>query len=65
MKPKKENILIQHYNGLFHVFIKQKTFWFFYKWIPLTYQEAENSAELPIAFNSINEAIKFVNEITE
>ena len=64
MKPNKEDISITQDELGFHINFKKRSFFFFYKWIPLTYQEAENSEEKPVVFNSLEEAINFIDNIT-
>ena len=64
MTPKK-NLMITYENEFcYRVYIRKRVFLFFDKWVPLTYQETENSDEHIIEYRTFNEAVDFVNRIT-
>ena len=46
------------------VFYRKRVWLIFYQWIEMTDQETENSAELPLIFKTIDEAIKFCDFLT-
>lgn len=51
--------------GCYRVTVRKKVFWFFYKWIALTYQEAENTEEKPLEFETFKEATEFIDNIVK
>jgi hypothetical protein len=66
MKLSKKDLMITYYSeNCYRLSMRKKLLFFFNSWIPLTYQEAENSKELPIEFNTFLEAEKFINNIAE
>jgi len=66
MKIKKSDLMIcYHTEKCYRLSIRKKFFWFFKRWVPITYQEAENSNELPIEFESFEAATDFINNIAE
>lgn len=38
---------------------------FFKKWIPITYQEAENTEEKLLTFESFSEAVSFIDTVAK
>lgn len=66
MKPKKEDFLITYETeGRYRVLFKIKFLFFFSRWIPVTYQEAEHTEDKPMEFESFAEATNFIEMITE
>ena len=64
MKPLKEDLLIVKENNLYQIFYKKNYLWIFYKWMPLTYRDTDNSDEQPIIFKTLKEANNFIEIIT-
>jgi len=62
---KKDLMIIYQTENCYRLSMRKKFLLIFYRWVPLTYQEAENSKELPIEFNSFLEAEKFINNIAD
>lgn len=44
--------------------VRKRFLKFFYKWIPVTYQEAENTEEKVLEFESFEAATNFVDLVT-
>ena len=66
MKIAKKDLMITYYTeNCYRLSMRKKFLIFFNRWITLTYQEAENSKELPIEFNTFLEAEKFINNIAD
>jgi hypothetical protein len=64
MKPRKQDLMISLLDeGVFRISIRKKLFFVFHKWVELTYQEAENSVEYPLEFNTLSEAESFCDLI--
>lgn len=65
IKPKKQDLMIIYYaENAYRVSMRKKIFWFIKKWVPITYQETENSPEVPLQFRTFDEATDFINAIT-
>ena len=64
-KTKKDLMIIYQTENCYRVSVRKKFLLFFNRWVPLTYQEAENSSEIPLEFNSFSEAEFFINNIIE
>lgn len=62
-KTKKDLMIIYQTENCYRVSVRKKFLLIFNRWVPLTYQEAENSKEEPIEFNSFSEAESFINNI--
>jgi hypothetical protein len=60
---KKDLMITYHAENCYRLSMRKKFLLFFNRWITLTYQEAENSKEEPIEFNSFSEAESFINNI--
>jgi hypothetical protein len=66
MKLSKKDLMITYYaENCYRLSMRKKILYFFNYWIPLTYQEAENSKEEPIEFKSFVEAETFINNIAD
>lgn len=66
MKTQKKDLLItQIGKDQFQLFLRKRWLIFFERWIPLTYQEAENSNEIIYEFKSMDEAKEFIEIIAE
>lgn len=66
MKVSKKDLMITyHTENCYRLSMRKKFLLFFNRWIPLTYQEAENSKEEPVEFNSFFEAENFIENIAE
>lgn len=66
MKIKKSDLMIvYHSEKRYRISMRKKVFWFFKRWVPVTYQEAENSAEIPIEFRTFADATEFINNVAE
>ena len=65
MNLQKKNLMITYDNEFcYRVYIRKRVFLFFDKWVPLTYQETENSDEHIIEYRSFDEAKNFIDRIT-
>jgi hypothetical protein len=62
---KKDLMVCYHSEKCYRLSIRKKVFFFFNSWIPLTYQETENSKEVPLEFESFEGALKFIEYIAE
>ena len=60
----KSDLTIEFNGYKFVVKVKKKFFLFFHKWETLTSREAENLPEQPIEFDSLAEAIDFIELVT-
>jgi hypothetical protein len=58
---KKDSVQIINENNTYKIYIKKTQFKVFNTWIPLTFQETENSPEKELEFNSLNEAEEFID----
>jgi hypothetical protein len=66
MKPTKQDLMISLIDeGVFRVYIRKRFLFVFWRWVEITYQEAENTQEYPIEFNTLTEAENFCFLITE
>jgi len=64
-KQKKDLMIIYQTENCYRVSVRKKFLLFFNRWVPLTYQEAENSSEIPLEFKSFSEAQFFIENIAE
>ncbi len=66
MRLKKQNfqVVFEDVNR-FSVKVRKPFLRFFSRWIPLMYQEAEHSEELPVEFKTFEEATSFVDSIAD
>lgn len=62
---KKDLMITQKNEASYQLYLRQRWMFFFERWIPLTYQEGENSEEIIYEFKSFDEATEFINLITE
>jgi len=63
--PKKDLIITYNGENCYRLSMRKKFLFFFNCWIPLTYQEAENSKEEPIEFKTLPEAQSFLENISD
>jgi hypothetical protein len=65
MRHKKSDFLIifEDHNR-FSIKVRKPFLKFFYKWIPVTYQEAENTEEKVLEFESFEAATNFIDLVT-
>jgi hypothetical protein len=63
-QTKKDLMIIYQTENCYRVSVRKKFLLFFNRWITLTYQEAENSKEIPLEFKSFSEAELFIDNIT-
>lgn len=61
----KHNFLIQQYGNNITILTKKKLFGVFNQWVELTEAETENSPELPLRFNSIDEAKSYIENLVK
>ena len=61
---KKDLMITYHTENCYRLSMRKKFLLFFNRWITLTYQEAENSKEIPLEFKSFSEAELFIDNIT-
>lgn len=65
MKLAKKDIMIVHHDKNYSLSVRKPFLFFFKRWVPVTYQETENSNEELLTFESFSEAEKFIENITE
>ena len=65
MKTTKQDLMIVHNDKDYSISVCKPFLFFFKRWIPLTYQETENSDEKLLTFETFNEAENFIKNITE
>jgi len=66
MKPKKEDLTITYVTeGCYRLSIRETFLFFFTRWVPVTYQEAENSDERLMEFETFSQATEFIDLIAE
>ena len=51
--------------GCYRLSIRKPFFKFFYRWVPVTYQEAENTDPKKLEFNTFDEAVGFIENIVD
>ena len=51
--------------GCYKVLLRIKFLYFFYRWVPITYQESENSEDKILEFESFIEATNFIDTVTK
>lgn len=65
MKVRKQDLMITYYEEkCYRLSIRKTVLFFFTRWEPLTYQETENTKELPVEFETFEEATEFIDTIT-
>lgn len=60
----KSDLTIEFNGYKFVVKVKKKIFLIFYKWETLTCRDSENSPEIAIEFDSLAEAVDFIELVT-
>ena len=60
---KKDLMIVYHSENRYTLSVRKRILFFFYRWIPLTYHVAENTAEEIMEFSTFEEAEKFVENI--
>lgn len=66
MKLKKQDFQIVFENhDRFGILMRKRFLKFFSKWVPVTSQEAENAEEVPVTFPTFDEAVGFIETITQ
>lgn len=65
MRHKKSDfqIVFEDYNK-FSIRVRKPFFWLFYRWIPLMYQETENTDETLLTFEKFEDASNFIDKIS-
>jgi len=64
MKDKKDFQILYVNEKCYTVYMRIKFLWFFYKWVPITYQEAEHTEDKVLEFETFDEATNFIETIT-
>lgn len=64
LHPKKENLRVREHDRQFTIEIRRRFLWIFHAWVGLCEQNDKGEQE-PILFNTVNEAIEFITEITK
>lgn len=65
MTPLKKDLMIVCENeNTYKVYIRETYLLFLKRWIPLTYQETENSEEHDIEYTTFKEAQEFIDKLT-
>ncbi len=66
MKHKKTDfVIVFEDHNRFSIKVRKQFLKFFSRWIPLTYQETENSDEKLLIFDSFDDATNFIDNIAE
>ena len=61
--PRKKDLLIEEIDNHFFIKHKRRFLWIFYIWEYIEYDDIQ-SMDIPVSFNSLDEAKKFINEIS-
>lgn len=56
-------IIFEDHNR-FSIKVRKRFLKFFYIWVPVTYQEAEHTEDVPVEFATFDEAVSFIDNIT-
>ena len=61
MRLRKQDLVVTYeHEGCYRILIRTKFLWFFYRWVPITYQEAEHLEDKILEFETFKAATEFI-----